>query len=140
MKLTTAEYKAVAKDALKGNWKKAVLAMLLAACLGAFFTSVFFIGRFMAIMGISIHLFEGLPHFFTILLVTGSLLAVFFFFAVSPVFCSCISQTFLFFPVYSLYIFSSVKCFIWIKVIIYHYSIFIYLNPRSPEKRTAAAP
>ena len=84
MKLTTAEYKAVAKDALKGNWKKAVLAMLLSACLGAFFTSVFFIGRFMAIMGISIHLFEGLPHFFTILLVTGSLLAVFFFFAGGP--------------------------------------------------------
>ena len=46
MKLTTAEYKAVAKDALKVNWKKAVLAMLLAACLGALFTYVFFIGRF----------------------------------------------------------------------------------------------
>lgn len=79
MKLTSSEYKEIAREALKGNWGKAVGAMLIAACLGAFCTSLFFISHFMLVMGVSIRVFENLPHYFLIMVVIGIVLAVFFF-------------------------------------------------------------
>lgn len=84
MKLTSAEYKEIARDALKGSWGKAIEAMLLAACLGAFGTSLYFITHFMFIMSIAIRVFESLPHYFLVLLILGIILALFFFFAGGP--------------------------------------------------------
>lgn len=81
MKLTSAEYKEIARDALKGNWGRAIGAMLIAACLGAFFTSLYFISHFMFIMSVAIRVFENLPHYFLMLVGIGIVLAVFFFFA-----------------------------------------------------------
>lgn len=80
MKLTTSEYKEIAREALRGNWFKAVASMLLAACLGAFCTSAFFILLFFAGMGLSIRFFESLPYYFLWLLMGGIVLAVFYFF------------------------------------------------------------
>ena len=79
MKLTSAEYKEIARDALKGSWGKAIGAMLLAACLGAFGTSLYFITHFMFIMSIAIRVFESLPHYFLVLLILGIILALFSF-------------------------------------------------------------
>ena len=84
MKLTSAEYKEIARDALKGNWGRAIGAMLIAACLGAFFTSLYFISHFMFIMSVAIRIFENLPHYFLMLVGIGIVLAVFFFFAGGP--------------------------------------------------------
>lgn len=84
MKLTSAEYKEIARDALKGNWGRAIVAMLIAACLGAFFTSLYFISHFMFIMSVAIRIFENLPHYFLMLVGIGIVLAVFFFFAGGP--------------------------------------------------------
>ena len=84
MKLTSAEYKEIARDALKGNWGRAIGAMLIVACLGAFFTSLYFISHFMFIMSVAIRIFENLPHYFLMLVEIGIVLAVFFFFAGGP--------------------------------------------------------
>lgn len=84
MKLTSAEYKEIARDALKGNWGRAIGVMLIAACLGAFFTSLYFISHFMFIMSVAIRIFENLPHYFLMLVGIGIVLAVFFFFAGGP--------------------------------------------------------
>ncbi|OUQ70192.1 hypothetical protein B5E53_00810 [Eubacterium sp. An11] len=84
MKLTSAEYKEIARDALKGNWGRAIGAMLIAACLSAFFTSLYFISHFMFIMSVAIRIFENLPHYFLMLVGIGIVLAVFFFFAGGP--------------------------------------------------------
>lgn len=84
MKLTSAEYKEIARDALKGNWGRTIGAMLIAACLGAFFTSLYFISHFMFIMSVAIRIFENLPHYFLMLVGIGIVLAVFFFFAGGP--------------------------------------------------------
>lgn len=84
MKLTSAEYKEIARDALKGNWGRAIGAMLIAACLGVFFTSLYFISHFMFIMSVAIRIFENLPHYFLMLVGIGIVLAVFFFFAGGP--------------------------------------------------------
>lgn len=84
MKLISAEYKEIARDALKGNWGRAIGAMLIAACLGAFFTSLYFISHFMFIMSVAIRIFENLPHYFLMLVGIGIVLAVFFFFAGGP--------------------------------------------------------
>ena len=84
MKLTSAEYKEIARDALKGNWGRAIGAMLIAACLGAFFTSLYFISHFMFIMSVAIRIFENLPHYFLMLVGIGIVLAVFFFLAGGP--------------------------------------------------------
>lgn len=84
MKLTSTEYKEIARDALKGNWGRAIGAMLIAACLGAFFTSLYFISHFMFIMSVAIRVFENLPHYFLMLVGIGIVLAVFFFFAGGP--------------------------------------------------------
>lgn len=81
MKLTSSEYKEIARDALKGNWGRAVGAMLLAACLGVFCSSLYFISHFMFVMSVSIRIFESLPHYFLFLVGIGIVLAVFFFFA-----------------------------------------------------------
>ena len=72
MKLTSAEYKEIARDALKGSWGKAIGAMLLAACLGAFGTSLYFITHFMFIMSIAIRVFESLPIIFWCCSYSGS--------------------------------------------------------------------
>ena len=58
--------------------------MLIAACLGAFFTSLYFISHFMFIMSVAIRIFENLPHYFLMLVGIGIVLAVFFFFAGGP--------------------------------------------------------
>lgn len=79
MKLTSSEYKEIARDALKGNWGRAVGAMLLAACLGVFCSSLYFISHFMFVMSVSIRIFESLPHYFLFLVGIGIVLAVFFF-------------------------------------------------------------
>ncbi len=84
MKLTSAEYKEIARNALKGNWGRAIGAMLIAACLGAFFTSLYFISHFMFVMSIAICIFENLPHYFLMLVGIGIVLAIFFFFAGGP--------------------------------------------------------
>lgn len=84
MKLTSSEYKAIARDALKGNWKKAIGATVAAACMGAFCTSFYFIGQFMIVMGISIRIFENIPYYFMTLVFLGIILAIFFFFAGGP--------------------------------------------------------
>ena len=84
MKLTSAEYKEIAREALKGNWRRAIGAMLIAACLGAFFTSLYFISHFMFVMSVAIRIFENLPHYFLMLVGIGIVLAVFFFFAGGP--------------------------------------------------------
>lgn len=84
MKLTATEYKEIAREALRGNWGKAIGAMLLAACLGAFCTSLYFISHFMLVMSVAIQIFENLPHYFLMLVGIGIVLAVFFFFAGGP--------------------------------------------------------
>ena len=81
MKLTSSEYKEIARQSLGGNWGRAIGAMLLAACLGVFCTSLYFISHFMFVMSIAIRIFESLPHYFLVLVGIGILLAVFFFFA-----------------------------------------------------------
>lgn len=80
MKLTAAEYRDIAKDSLRGNWGKAVAATLLAAGFGAFCTSAHFIVLFLAGMGVSMAVFEGIPHFFLWILLGGTALALFYFF------------------------------------------------------------
>ena len=77
MKLTSSEYKEIARQSLGGNWGRAIGAMLLAACLGVFCTSLYFISHFMFVMSIAIRIFESLPHYFLVLEGIGMLLAVF---------------------------------------------------------------
>ena len=80
MNLTSAEYKEIARDALKEKRFEATISFLLAALLGAFCTSAYFICQFAAAMGVSIRFFEGVPHFLSFLLVMGIILALFYFF------------------------------------------------------------
>lgn len=80
MKLTSSEYKEIARDALRGNRPKATVAFVLAMLFGAFCTSFYFMCQFATVMGMSIRFFEQVPHFLSLLLVTGILLALFFFF------------------------------------------------------------
>lgn len=80
MKLTSSEYKEIARDALRGNRPKATVAFVLAMLFGAFCTSFYFMCQFATVMGMSIRFFEQIPHFLSLLLVTGILLALFFFF------------------------------------------------------------
>lgn len=80
MNLTSAEYKEIARDALRGKRFQATAAYVIAVCFGAFCTSTYFMCQSAAAMGISIRLFEKVPHSFLILLVIGIALAIFYFF------------------------------------------------------------
>lgn len=80
MNLTSSEYKEIAKDALAGKRLPATAAFLIAVFLGAFCTSIYFMCQSVTVMGVSIRLFERVPHSFLVLLVIGIVLAVFYFF------------------------------------------------------------
>lgn len=80
MNLTSSEYKEIARDALAGKRFEATVTFVIAGFLGAFCTSTYFMCQFAAAMGVSIRFFERIPHFLSILLVTGIVLAIFYFF------------------------------------------------------------
>lgn len=80
MKLTSSEYKEIARDSLRGNWGKAVVSTVLAGCMGAFCSSLFFFLFFFSLLGLGLFFFEGIPDYFFRLLVGGTFLAVFYFF------------------------------------------------------------
>ncbi|MCD8019618.1 MAG: DUF975 family protein [Clostridiales bacterium] len=81
MDLTSSEFKEIAREALKGKWIQAVSTMVVSALMGAFSASIVFMAAFVFFAGLGIRLFEGAPHYFFLLIVMGSLLATFYFFA-----------------------------------------------------------
>lgn len=80
MKLGSGTYKEIARDALRGNWIKAIVAGLVAGWLGVFSSSLFFIAEYALAAIALIHFLEFLPGFYPILFIGITVIALIYFF------------------------------------------------------------
>lgn len=80
MKLSSGTYKEIARDALGGNWIKAIVAGLVAGWLGVFSSSLFFIAEYALAAIVLIHFLEFLPGFYPILFIGTTVIALIYFF------------------------------------------------------------
>lgn len=80
MKLGSGTYKEIARDALRGNWIKAIVAGLVAGWLGVFSSSLFFIAEYALAAIALIHFLEFLPGFYPILFIGTTVIALIYFF------------------------------------------------------------
>ena len=80
MKLTSAEYREIARESLRGHWAGAIAAAVLTSLLGGFCMSLLFLGKFAAAMAGAVHFMESIPHAWLLIVLAGSAVAVFYFF------------------------------------------------------------
>ena len=80
MKLGSGMYKEIARDALKGNWMKAIAAGFAAGWLGVFSSSFLFIAGYVLVAVILVYFLEFLPGFYPILFLGTTIIALIYFF------------------------------------------------------------
>ena len=80
MKLGSGMYKEIARDALKGNWMKAIVAGFAAGWLGVFSSSFLFIAGYVLVAVILVYFLEFLPGFYPILFLGTTIIALIYFF------------------------------------------------------------
>ena len=80
MKLNSAAYKRIARNALKGHWLSAVGAGFCAVWMGAFAYSVLSWFEYVVVLYIAAFFLESIPNFSTILLIVILVISVFYFF------------------------------------------------------------
>lgn len=79
-RLTTADYKDIARDCLKGHWIKAMIAAILAAVFGAFSLSLFSWVKAVAVIAGVVKYLETMPQSYARILPAMSGIALFHFF------------------------------------------------------------
>lgn len=80
MKLTSSEYKEIARSSLRGKWVSAIFAGLVASLLGVFCTSPLFLCQDVGVMAGLLWSLETVPHYFLLLVAMGSIIAIIYFF------------------------------------------------------------
>ena len=80
MKLNSAAYKRIARNALKGHWLSAVGAGFCAVWMGAFAYSILSWFEYAVVLYIAAFFLESIPNFSTILLIVILVVSVFYFF------------------------------------------------------------
>lgn len=80
MKLTSSEYKEIARESLKGKWLSAIFAGLVASLLGVFCTSPLFFCQGVGLMAGLMWSLETVPNYFLLLVAMGFIVAIIYFF------------------------------------------------------------
>ncbi len=80
MKLSAADYKKIARNALKGHWFSAIGAGFFAVWMGAFTFSILSWFEYVVVLYLAAFFLESIPNFATILLIVILVISVFYFF------------------------------------------------------------